>query len=75
MERKSTDQLTLYPSLEPLNASAPNAYDNLPEEQNANRETARAFRLHKINEMLRILEAEREKRSSLAKKYQRDINV
>jgi hypothetical protein len=35
MEMKSTDQPTLYPSLEPLNASAPNAYDNLPEGQNA----------------------------------------
>jgi hypothetical protein len=75
MEMKSTDQATLYPSLEPLNASAPNAYDNLPEGQNANRETAHTFRLHKINEILKILEAERDKRSSLAKKYQRGINV
>jgi hypothetical protein len=38
-------------------------------------ETAHAFRLHKINEILKILEAERDKRSSLAKKYQRGINV
>jgi hypothetical protein len=75
MEMKSTDQTTLYPSLEPLKASAPNAYDNLPEEHNAGGETARAFRLHKINEILKILETERDKRSSLAKKYQRGINV
>jgi hypothetical protein len=33
MEMKST----LYPSLEPLNASATNAYNNLPEGQNTNR--------------------------------------
>jgi hypothetical protein len=66
MEMKSTDQATLYPSLEPLNASA-------PEGGNAN--TAHTFRLHKINEILKILEAERDKRSSLAKKYQRGINV
>jgi hypothetical protein len=79
MEMKSIDQPTLYPSLEPLNASAPNAYDNLPEGHNTNRpeggETAHTFRLHKINEILKILEAERDKRSSLAKKYQRGINV
>jgi hypothetical protein len=75
MEMKSTDQATLYHSLEPLNASAPNAYDKLPEEQKANRETAHTFRLHKINEILKILEAERDMRSSLAKKYQRGINV
>jgi hypothetical protein len=71
MEMKSTDQPTLYPSLEPLSASAPNAYDNLPE----GGDTAHTFRLHKINEILKILEAERDKRSSLAKKYQRGINV
>jgi hypothetical protein len=76
MEMKST----LYPSLEPLNASAPNAYDNLPEGQNTKRpeggvETAHTFTLHKINEILKILKAERYKRSSLAKKYQRGINV
>jgi hypothetical protein len=77
MEMKSTDQQTLYPSLEPLSASAPNAYDNLPKRQNANRpdDTAHTFRLHKINEILKILEAERDKRSSLAKNYQRGINV
>jgi hypothetical protein len=75
MEMKSTDQATLYPSLEPLNASTPNAYDNLPEGHNAGGETAHAFRLHKINEILKILEAEHDKRSSLAKKYQRGINV
>jgi hypothetical protein len=64
MEMKSTDQATLYPSLEQLKTSAPNAYDNLPEEQNASRvppdrpeggEAALAFRLHKINETLKIL--------------------
>jgi hypothetical protein len=71
---KSTDQATLYPSLEPLNASAHNAYDNLPERRNAD-QPAHTFRLHKINEILKILEAERDKRSSLAKKYQRGINV
>jgi hypothetical protein len=68
MEMKSIDQPTLYPSLEPLNASAPNAYDNLPE---GNRpeggcDTAHTFRLHRINEILKILETERDKRSSLA---------
>ena len=68
MEMKSTDQPTLYPSLEPLSATAPNAYDNLPER-------GETFRLHKINEILKILEDERDKRSSLAKKYQRGINV
>jgi hypothetical protein len=67
MEMKSTDQPTLYPSLEPLNATAPNAYDNLPE----GNQPAHIFRLHKINEILKIFEAERDKRSSLAKKYQR----
>jgi hypothetical protein len=72
---KSTDQATLYPSLEPLNASAPNAYDNLLEGHNAGGETAHAFRLHKINEILKILEAERDKRSGLTKKCHRDINV
>jgi hypothetical protein len=56
MEMKSSDQAKLYPSLEPLKASAPNAYYNLPEEHNANRETAHTFRLHKINEILQILE-------------------
>jgi hypothetical protein len=71
MEMKCTDQPTLYPSLEPLSASAPNAYDNLPE----GNQPAHTFRLHKINEILKILEAERNKRSSLAKKYQRGINV
>jgi hypothetical protein len=39
MEMKSTDQPTLYPSLEPQQPSAPNSYDNLPdsagEERNA----------------------------------------
>jgi hypothetical protein len=75
MEIKSTDQPTMYPSLEPLNASAPNAYDNLPEGCNAGGETAHAFRLHKINKILKILEAERDKRSSLAKKYQLCINI
>jgi hypothetical protein len=49
MEMKSTDQATLYPSLEPLKALAPNAYDNLPEEHNANREAAHTFRLHKVS--------------------------
>jgi hypothetical protein len=58
MEMKSIDQPTLYPSLEPLNATAPNAYDNLPDGQIANRDTAHTFRLHKINEILKILEAE-----------------
>jgi hypothetical protein len=76
MEMKST----LYPSIEPLNTSARNAYDNLPEGQNTNRpeggvERAHTFRLHKINEILKILEAERDKRSSPAMKYQRGINV
>jgi hypothetical protein len=71
MEMKSIDQPTLYPSLEPLSATAPNAYDNLPE----GNQPAHTFRLHKINEILKILEAERDKRSSLAKKYQRGINV
>jgi hypothetical protein len=75
MEMKSTDQPTLYPSLEPLSASAPNAYDNLPDGQNANRDTARTFRFHKINEILKVLEAECDRQSSLAKKYQRGINV
>jgi hypothetical protein len=51
MEMKSIDQPSLYPSLEPLNASAPNAYDNLPDGQNAGGETADTFRLHKINEI------------------------
>ena len=64
---KSSDQPTLYPSLEPRSATAPNAYDNLPD--------AHTFRLHKINEILKILEDERDKRSSLAKKYQRGINI
>jgi hypothetical protein len=71
MEMKSINQPTLYPSLEPLSASAPNAYDNLPE----GNQPARTFRLHKINEILKILKAERDKQSSLAKKYQRGINV
>jgi hypothetical protein len=75
MEMKSIDQATLYPSFEPLNASAPNAYDNLPEGHNAGGEMAHVFRLHKINEILKILEAERDKRSSFAKKYQRGISV
>jgi hypothetical protein len=79
MKMKSTDQATLYPSLEPLKALAPNAYDNLPEEQNAScvagGETAHAFRLRKINETLKILDAECDMRSSLAKKYQLGINV
>jgi hypothetical protein len=75
MEMKSTDQATLYPSLEPLKASAPNAYDNLPEEHNTGGETSHTFRLHKINEILKILETDRDKRSILAKKYQRGINV
>jgi hypothetical protein len=74
MEMKPTDQPLLYPSLEPLNASEPNAYDNLPEERNFS-ETVHTLRLHKINEILKILETERHKRSSLAKKYQRGINV
>jgi hypothetical protein len=30
MGMKSAEQATLYPSLEPLKASAPNAYDNFP---------------------------------------------
>jgi hypothetical protein len=33
------------------------------------------LRQHKINEILKILEAERDKRASLATKYQRRINV
>jgi hypothetical protein len=37
--------------------------------------TAHTFRLHKINEILKILETEHDKRASLAKKYQRGINV
>jgi hypothetical protein len=79
MEMKSTDQATLYPSLKTLKVSAPNAYDNLPDKQNAScvarGETAHAIRPHKINKILKILEAERDKRSSLAKKYQRGINM
>jgi hypothetical protein len=80
MEMKSTDQAPLYPSLEPLNVSAPNAYDNLPEGHNSNRleggcETAHAFKLPKINEILKILETESDKRLSLAKKYRSGINV
>jgi hypothetical protein len=75
MEMKSTDQATLYHSLEPLKASEPNAYDNLPEGCNAGGETAHTFRLHKINEILKVIDAERHRRSSLAKKYQRGINV
>jgi hypothetical protein len=63
MEMKSTDQATLYPSLESINALVP---------EGGGGET---FRLHKINEILKILEAERDRRSSLAKKYQRGIIV
>jgi hypothetical protein len=73
IQNNSNNDITINPSLKPLNASAPNAYDNLPEVRNA--EIAPTFRLHKINEILKILEAERDKRSSLAKKYQRSINA
>ena len=38
-------------------------------------EHANNFRLHKINEVQKILETERDKRANLAKKYQRCINV
>jgi hypothetical protein len=70
MAVKSTDQPTLYPSLELQQPSAPNLYDNLPDSQvedwnaalsatNAVSATAHTFRLHKINEIIKILETER----------------
>jgi hypothetical protein len=78
---KSIDHRTLYSSIESQQPSTPNSYDNLPEDQNAALSgmnvvsPAHTFRLHKIYEILKILDTERDKRSSLAKKYQWGINV
>ena len=38
-------------------------------------QTVQSFRLHKINEIQKILESERDIRAHLAKKYQRGINI
>ena len=60
--------------------ATPNIYQDPDEPKNNNRGTERRikandFRLHKINEVQKILEAERDKRSNLAKKYQRCNNI
>ena len=75
---------SLYPSLSISNPpTAPNIYNNIdeqvvariPEEPLASEQHGNTFRLQKINEIQRLLEAEREKRRTLAKKYQRAINT
>ena len=89
MEMPDEKQTNLYPNLEPLQPSAPltssfasaapltsfveprltNSYINIDETK------AQSFRLHKINEIQKLLESERDRRESLAKKYQRGINI
>ena len=72
----------LYPNLDKLTPTAPNIYqepsrpDGLVPSREPNRNSkGNNFRLHKINEVQKILEVERDKRANLAKKYQRCINV
>ena len=49
--------------------------NNRSNERSERSEHANNFRLHKINDVQKILETERDKRANLAKKYQRCINV
>jgi hypothetical protein len=74
VEEETEKTKSLYPNLKPFMPTAPpNIYQ---EPAHPTRSTkANDFRLHKINEVQKVLEAEREKRSSLAKMYQRCINV
>jgi hypothetical protein len=82
VEEETDKTKRLYPNLIP---TAPRAYDpkirlaaqNIYQEPTHPGFNKRAndFRLHKINEVQKVLEAERDKRSTLAKKYQRGINV
>lgn len=76
----------LYPNLEPQQPSAPNAYDNLLDSSwgspppdvktvECNEKVIHKFRLHKISDILKILEIQHDKRASLVKKYHLGINV
>ena len=69
MEIKETEQPKLYPNLEPLprQPTAPNIYNDV--------DSGHTYRLQKIGEIQKTLEAERDKRYNLAKKYQRSINI
>ena len=82
MEMTDEKPTNLCPNLEPLQPTAPltsfvepraapqvNIYSNVDETK------AQSFRLHKINEIQKLLESERDRRESLAKKYQRGINI
>ena len=66
----------------PIQPTAPSLYPDLSQHQNTQQNellepplSSQQFRLHKINELQKQLEEERDNRASLAKKYQRGINV
>jgi hypothetical protein len=76
-ELPTAPQLSLYPNRGPLQAfdslrspervpSVPNAYDDLPEEERsaAASSVAHTHRLHKVNDILKIFEMERDKSKS-----------
>jgi hypothetical protein len=79
VEEETEKTRGLYPNLRPFTPTAPPNIHQEPAHplsKGVNRSTeANDFRLHKINEVQKALEAERDKRSTLAKKYQRCINI
>ena len=74
MTEMKDENSKLYPNLElPVQQpTAPNYYQAIQPYATSN---TQSFRLHKINEIQKILESERDTRSHLAKKYQRGINI
>ena len=62
------------PPMEKVCGEYLNLWQQLNHIQN-NQVDAMQFRLHKINELQKQLESERDMRSCLAKKYQRSINA
>lgn len=75
MEMKEHDKPRVYPVLDQQHEpSAPNVYVDIDNPSRAPL-GGHAYRLKKINEIQKDLQVERDRRASLAKKYQRSVNI
>jgi hypothetical protein len=78
-----TEVKKLYPDLDTVNTTMPNSYTELPAtaataptgEIHIVEGSAHTFRLHKISEIQKQIEQERDKRQTLSKKYHRSVKA